>query len=200
MHWETVYRSKRPDEVSWYQREPTISRDLIRRALPRKSARIIDVGGGASILVDGLLHSGYMDLTVLDISQTALATARARLGDDASRVRWIEADVLMAGLPEGGFDLWHDRAVFHFLTSESDRASYVSQVRRAVRAGGHVLIATFAEDGPTRCSGLPVARYSADALSRELGAPFQLIETVREQHITPGGATQSFLYCLYGID
>lgn len=195
-HWETVYRTKRADELSWFQREPAISLALIRRAAPETSARIIDVGGGASRLVDELFRAGYSDVTVLDLSSTALSQARARLGGAAARVHWLEADVLNARLPEAGFDLWHDRAVFHFLTSPSDRDAYLAQVRRAVRSGGHVLVATFAEDGPTKCSGLPVARYSADALRDELGRAFQLVESTREQHVTPSGTRQSFVYCL----
>jgi ubiquinone/menaquinone biosynthesis C-methylase UbiE len=195
-HWETVYRTKRADELSWFQREPAISLDLIRRAAPETSSRIIDVGGGASRLVDELFRAGYSDVTVLDLSSTALAQARARLGGAAARVHWFEADVLNARLPDARFDLWHDRAVFHFLTSPSDRDAYLAQVRRAVRSGGHVLVATFAEDGPTKCSGLPVARYSADALRDELGRAFQLVDSTREQHVTPSGTRQSFVYCL----
>jgi SAM-dependent methyltransferase len=195
-HWETVYRTKRPTEVSWYQPEAKLSLELIRRAVPDTSVRIIDVGGGASTLVDGLLNAGYSNLAVLDLSATALAEARRRLGEAASRVQWLEADVLSATLPEAACDLWHDRAVFHFLMNASDRAAYVAQVRRAVRPGGHVLIATFAEDGPLKCSGLPVARYSAEALHHEFDGGFELIESVREQHVTPSGSTQSFLYCL----
>jgi SAM-dependent methyltransferase len=195
-HWETVYRTKRPNEVSWYQAEPTRSLELIRRAVPDPSARIIDVGGGASTLVDGLLHAGYSNLSVLDLSATALAEARRRLGDSATRVHWLEDDVLSAALPEAAYDLWHDRAVFHFLTDASDRAAYVTQVRRAVRPGGHVLIATFAEDGPLKCSGLPVARYSAETLHREFDGGFELVDSARELHVTPGGSTQSFQYCL----
>jgi 2-polyprenyl-3-methyl-5-hydroxy-6-metoxy-1,4-benzoquinol methylase len=195
-HWETVYQTKRADEVSWFQREPTISLDLIRRVAPATSARIIDVGAGASTLVDGLLRAGYSDLTVLDLSRTALHEAQNRLGDAASRVRWSEVDVLTTSLPEAAFDVWHDRAVFHFLTSAVDREAYIAQVRRAVRPGGYVLVATFAEDGPMKCSGLPVARYSAQALHDEFGGRFQLIESVREQHVTPTGTPQSFVYCL----
>ena len=195
-HWENVYRTKRPHEVSWYQREPSLSLKLIGRAVPAPSARIIDVGGGASTLVDGLLHAGYSNLTVLDLSATALAESRRRLGDSAARVQWLEDDVLTATLPEAAYDLWHDRAVFHFLTNAADRAAYVAQVRRAVRPGGHVLVATFAEDGPSTCSGLPVARYSSETLHHEFGGGFEFVESVGEQHVTPGGSTQSFLYCL----
>jgi SAM-dependent methyltransferase len=195
-HWETVYRTKRPTEVSWYQPEARLSLELIRRAVPDTLARIIDVGGGASTLVDGLLHDGYSNLSVLDLSTIALAEARRRLGDSASRVQWLEDDILSAALPEAAYDLWHDRAVFHFLMHAGDRASYVAQVRRAVRPGGHVLVATFAEDGPLQCSGLPVARYSAETLHREFDGGFELVDSVRELHVTPGGSTQSFQYCL----
>jgi ubiquinone/menaquinone biosynthesis C-methylase UbiE len=196
VHWENVYRSKRADEVSWFQREPTISLDLIRHAVPDTSARMIDVGGGASTLVDGLLRGGYTHVSVLDLSAEALGQARARLGAEAGRVDWIEADVLVATLPEATFDLWHDRAVFHFLTEAADREAYIGQVRRTLRPGGYALVATFAEDGPAKCSGLPVTRYSAQALHDEFGGAFQLVESVREQHLTPAGARQSFVYCL----
>jgi len=195
-HWEHVYQTRRVDEVSWFQRQASVSLELIRRAAADPAARIIDVGGGASTLVDGLLNAGYSNVTVLDISTTALSEARTRLGEAASRVQWMEADVLTAALPEPQFDLWHDRAVFHFLTQENDRAAYINQVRRAVRPGGHVLVATFAEDGPTSCSGLKVARYSAAALHDTFGPQFQLVTSVREEHLTPGGARQSFVYCL----
>ena len=195
-HWETVYGTKRPDQVSWYQREATLSLTLIRRAVPDVAARIIDVGGGASTLVDGLLGAGYSHVTVLDVSRAALDQARARLVHAATRVQWIEADVLSAPLPDAAFDLWHDRAVFHFLTEEKDRGTYVAQMRRALRPRGHAVVATFADDGPTRCSGLPVARYSVDALHAEFGSAFQLVDSTREEHITPAGGTQSFVYCL----
>lgn len=195
-HWETVYRTKRADELSWFQQEPTLSLDLIRRAVPDTSAHVIDIGGGVSTLVDGLLRAGYSNVSVLDLSVTALAQTRARLGDAAWRARWLEADVLTAALPEARVDLWHDRAVFHFLTKADDRHAYIAQVRRAVRHGGYVLIATFADDGPTKCSGLSVARYSAQTLHGAFGEPFQLLKTVREQHVTPAGTRQSFVYCV----
>ena len=196
-HWQQVYERKAPDAVSWYQ--PTAARSLtmIRRVLgDALDAPIIDVGGGASVLVDELLGAGYRDLTVLDLAGSALATARARLGGSADAVRWIEADVRTAALPAAHYALWHDRAVFHFLTDAADRAAYVSQVRRAVRPGGHVLVATFAEDGPTSCSGLPVARYDAAALHGQFGDGFTLVTSEREAHPTPMGTTQSFVYCL----
>ena len=196
-HWDTVYRTKRPNEVSWYQPDPALSLAFIRRAVPDLSASIIDVGGGASSLADRLLQLGYSDVTVLDISDAALELGRARLGETASRVSWIAGDVLSAPLPDAGFDLWHDRAVFHFLIDENDRSAYVARVRRALRPDGAVVIATFGEDGPTRCSGLPVARYSADALHAEFGREFQLVDSAREQHVTPAAITQSFVYCVF---
>jgi SAM-dependent methyltransferase len=199
-YWEHIYRSKLPTQVSWYQPHALRSLDLIRRVNPAPNGAILDVGGGASTLVDDLLDAGYQDITDLDLSPTALAEARARLGTRASTVRWIEADILDASLPKGAYSVWHDRAVFHFLTAPADRAQYVAQVRAALRPGGFVLVATFADDGPTRCSGLEVARYSAEALHAELGAPFRLMASEREEHVTPGGVRQSFLYCLCRMD
>ena len=195
-HWDRIYRTKPAHEVSWFQREAQVSLSLIQRAAPDRAARIVDVGGGASTLVDGLVAAGYRQLTVLDLSNAALAVAKARLGDAARDVTWLEGDVRAAALPASAFDVWHDRAVFHFLTSADDRASYVNQVRSAVAPGGFVIVATFAEDGPTRCSGLPTARYSADALHREFGSGFRLVESVREVHVTPAGVSQAFVYCL----
>ena len=159
-HWETIYKTKRPDQVSWFQQEASLSLALIRRIAPDSTAAIIDVGGGASTLIDGLLAAGYRELCVLDLSPTALAEARRRVGPTGAAVTWLEADVLGAGLPPSAFDVWHDRAVFHFLIEAADRARYVAQARRTVRPGGYVLVAAFAEDGPTQCSGLPVARYT----------------------------------------
>ena len=195
-HWERVYRTNAADEVSWYQPEAKLSLQLIQQVASSRDARIIDVGAGASTLVDGLLAAGYHHLTVLDVSITALVKAQQRLGNAARSVVWQEADVLTAELSTASFDIWHDRAVFHFLTSATDRARYVAQVRRAVRPMGYVVVATFAEDGPTRCSGLEVVRYSPDALRSEFGDDFQLLESRREQHATPWGATQAFTYCL----
>jgi SAM-dependent methyltransferase len=199
-HWERIYRTKQPHEVSWFQREAAIALALIRRVAPQATATIIDVGGGASRLVDGLVAAGHRGVTVLDLSPSALDLARLRLGAAAHDVTWIEADVLSAALRPGHFDVWHDRAVFHFLTSAADRARYVEQVRTSVKPGGHVLVATFADDGPTRCSGLPVARYSAAALHHEFGSRFELLESVREDHVTPSGSTQAFVYCLCRLE
>ena len=195
-HWETIYRTKDVHEVSWFQAEARRSRDLITRICPNRAAPIIDVGAGASVLVDDLLAAGYRDLSVLDVSEAALEISRDRLGADSGKVKWMRADILQAQLDEGAYAVWHDRAVFHFLTDATDRQTYVEQVRRAVRPGGHVVVATFAEDGPEYCSGLPVVRYSAAGLHSEFGADFQLIGSEHEDHRTPRGAEQSFLYCL----
>ena len=194
-HWENVYGRRAIDDVSWYQEHATRSRDLITRLGVGPDDPIIDVGGGASVLVDDLLDVGHRDLTVLDLSAAALAAARTRLGRRADAVRWIEGDATCAPLPAGRYALWHDRAVFHFLTGTEERAAYVRQVLHAVRPGGHVIVATFAEDGPTECSGLPVMRYDAAHLHAEFGASFALLGHEREVHITPGGRDQAFVYC-----
>jgi len=195
-HWETVYRTKDVHEVSWFQSEARRSLDLITRVSPDRSAPIIDVGAGASVLVDDFLAAGYLDVSVLDVSEAALEISRGRLGTDAAKVKWMRADVRRAQLDEGAYAVWHDRAVFHFLTDAADRAAYVEQVRRAVKPGGYVLVATFAEDGPEYCSGLPVVRYSAEGLHSEFGTDFQLVRSEHEDHRTPAGGEQSFLYCL----
>lgn len=194
-HWEKVYASKPADGVSWFQEHANRSINLIRATGAGKEAAIIDVGGGASTLVDDLLADGYRALSVLDLSGAALAVARQRLGARADAVSWIEADVTSAELPPLGYDVWHDRAVFHFLTSAEERAAYVAAVLRAVKPGGHVIVATFAEDGPTRCSDLPVVRYDAASLHGEFGAPFALLRHEKEEHHTPGGKVQNFVYC-----
>src|SRR6185503_12159134 len=195
-HWQKVYETKKPTEVSWYQPAARVSSSLIRRVAPDRSAAIIDVGGGASTLVDGLLAAGYSSVSVLDVSSAALAQASERLGGDAARVTWLEANVLDAALPASAYDVGHDRAVFHFLTEAADRERYVKQVRRSVRPGGYVMVATFASDGPTKCSGLEVARYAPEELHGEFGSDFQLVDSAREEHHTPTGAVQPFIYCL----
>lgn len=194
-HWENVYATRAPTGVSWFQEHAAQSLQLIAAAGVSRSAAIIDVGGGASTLVDDLLAQGHESLSVLDISPAALAAARARLGVAAERIRWIAGDITTVALPEQAFDLWHDRAVFHFLTAPEQRRAYVANVLRAVRPGGHVIVSTFAEDGPLQCSGLPVARYSADALHAEFGAPFELVKHEKEAHRTPAGGIQQFVYC-----
>jgi SAM-dependent methyltransferase len=194
-HWESVYSTKPSDAVSWFQAHADQSLRLVKDTGVSLSAAIIDVGGGASTLVDDLLCSGYSNLTVLDLSATALSAAKARLGTKHSFVRWLEADVTTADLAVHAYDVWHDRAVFHFLTTQEDRSAYVQQVLRSVKPGGHVIVATFAEDGPTQCSGLPVVRYRADQLHAEFGAPFMLLRHETEQHHTPFGTVQQFVYC-----
>ena len=194
-HWEKVYTTKATDTVSWFQPHADLSLDLIKATGVSHDAAIIDVGGGASTLVDDLLANGYTDLSVLDLSAAALAAAQKRLGLQASKVQWIEADVTKADLPAKRFDVWHDRAVFHFLTSAEDRAAYVQTVFRAVKPGGHVIVATFAEDGPNQCSGLPVMRYRADELHAEFGEAFSLLSHRKEAHHTPSGTVQQFVYC-----
>jgi SAM-dependent methyltransferase len=194
-HWEGVYRSRADTEVSWFQEHAGLSLKLIHDMDVAADAAIIDVGGGASTLVDDLLRDGYRRITVLDLSGAALAAARSRLGAMAERVQWLEADILRAELPEHAYDVWHDRAVFHFLTRVEDRRAYVQQVLRAVRPGGLVIVATFAEDGPTQCSGLPVIRYAPAELHAEFGEPFDPLGHERESHQTPSGKEQKFVYC-----
>jgi SAM-dependent methyltransferase len=198
VQWDAIYRSKAPTELSWQQPAAGLSLALIANVLPARSGAIIDVGGGTSPLVDGLLAAGYTDVTVLDLAPSALVQVRARLGAASDGVTWMAADVCTARLAPAAYDLWHDRAVFHFLTNEEARAAYVAQVRRAVRPDGHVLVATFAEDGPTRCSGLEVARYSAEALHAAFGSDFTLLQRRREVHHTPWGAPQAFTYACAG--
>ena len=192
-HWETIYTSKGDAELSWTQAEPATSLALIREACSADS--IIDVGGGTSLLAERLVDRGYA-VTVLDISQTAIDRARRQLGTRASEVEWMVADV--TGGPDlGTFDVWHDRAVFHFLTAAADRAAYVALLARTVSVGGHAVIATFALDGPEKCSGLDVRRYDGAALAAELGPRFRLKKSVPELHRTPGGVAQSFQYSLF---
>lgn len=167
---------------------------LIRRYAPDRDQHILDAGAGASVLVDGLLTDGYNRLTIVDISARAIDVTRGRLGDAAGSVSWLVEDILMASLPAEDVDVWHDRATFHFLTEAADRELYVSQVRRALRPGGYVVVATFAEDGPVKCSGLDVARYSPARLSAEFGRDFELVDSASELHYTPSGGTQAFTY------
>lgn len=196
-HWESVYSTKPIHGVSWFQEHAAISLRLIRETGVLGSAPIIDVGGGASTLVDDLLFHGYSALTVLDLSGMALAAAKARLGSDATQVQWIESDITSVQLPTHAYEVWHDRAVFHFLTSRAEREAYLEAVLRSVKPGGHVIVATFAEDGPTQCSGLPVMRYSEADLRAEFGASLVLIHYEKEQHPTPMGTVQNFIYCYF---
>jgi 2-polyprenyl-3-methyl-5-hydroxy-6-metoxy-1,4-benzoquinol methylase len=194
-HWEKVYGTKSVKKVSWFQEHAALSLRLIQNSGAPRTASIIDVGGGASVLADDLLTDGYTDLTVLDVSGAAIAAAKSRIGSAAERVIWIEKNILDVGLPAEKYDIWHDRAVFHFLITDQDRHTYVEQVLCAVKPGGLVIVATFAEDGPTECSGLPVMRYSAGKLHAEFGAPFLLLGHEKESHYTPGGREQKFVYC-----
>jgi len=195
-HWEKVYTTKAEAEVSWFQATPEISLDLMRAAGVTPRSAIVDIGGGASRLVDALVGAGYGDVTVLDISNRALDIARARLGDKAGRVQWLVADVTR-WQPERRYDLWHDRATFHFLVNEVDRRAYVENLRRALAAGGHAIIGTFALDGPERCSGLPIVRYDAASLGATLGRDFVLVERRLDAHRTPSGAVQNFQFSLF---
>lgn len=190
-HWDEVYTTKPSTEVSWYQSEPTLSLALLREVGAGPTSAVLDVGGGDSRLVDAVLAAALGRVTVLDLSGAALARARARLGARAAEVTWLEADVTRAALPAGAFDVWHDRAVFHFLTAPEDRARYAAAAA-AVRPGGAVLLATFAPDGPTRCSGLPVARYTPEGVARELGDAFALVRGFGDVHHTPAGREQRF--------
>lgn len=194
-HWEHVYSTKSATGVSWFQEHAEQSLRLIAETGVSLSATVLDVGGGASTLVDDLLAKGYASLAVLDISPAALNAAQARLGELARRVHWLEGDITTIPLPDHAYDVWHDRAVFHFLTSPDQRHAYVQQVLAAVKPGGHVIVSTFAEDGPQQCSGLPVMRYSADGLHAEFGNPFELVRHEQEAHRTPSGGIQKFVYC-----
>lgn len=195
-HWERVYDTKAPDQVSWFRPHLETSLALIERATRGdRVASIIDVGGGAATLVDDLLERGYRNVTVLDISEAALVAARKRLGKVSESVHWLRADVTREKFPAQAYDVWHDRAVFHFLTQPEDRLAYVRNVAWAVKPGGHVIVSTFGPEGPAKCSGLDVMRYDASALHAEFGARFRLVESSKELHHTPFGTTQQFLYC-----
>ncbi len=195
-HWNAVYRDKSETEVSWFQETPARSLSLIREAAPDKAAAVIDVGGGASRLVDALLEDGYGDLTVLDVSEAALTRSQARLGAAADHVHWIVADIA-AWTPPRRWRVWHDRAVFHFLTDAARQDAYIAALEQGTEAGAVIIIATFAPDGPERCSGLPVQRYSADTMAARLGVHFRLMGQEREQHRTPWGAQQTFQYAVF---
>jgi SAM-dependent methyltransferase len=199
-HWEKIYREKSPEDVSWYRAHLEASLRLIEQVAPERDASIIDVGGGESTLVDDLLAHAYRNITVLDLSQTAIDVTKGRLRRAAERVRWIVGDITKADLAAAAYDVWHDRAVFHFLTAAEQRVAYVRQVGRAVKAGGHVLVSTFGPEGPTKCSGLEVVRYDAEALHAEFGVRFRLLDSFKELHHTPFGTTQQFLYCLCRVE
>lgn len=194
-HWERIYRTRDVREVSWFQEHAAQSIELIKKTGVSLESKIIDVGGGASTLVDDLLDLGYANITVLDISGEALRRSQDRLGDRASRVTWLEQDITEAELSPNFYDVWHDRAVFHFLTRADDRHRYVQAVRRSVKTGGHIIVASFGLGGPEKCSGLNVVRYSSEAMHAEFGSDFKLVSTATEVHHTPGGTDQKFIYC-----
>jgi len=194
-HWEDVYAAKSERAVSWYQPHSVRSLELIRTSSPGHTASVVDVGGGASTLIDDLLAQGFADLTVLDIAEAALARSRARLGREAARVSWIVADVTQ-WRPMRTWDVWHDRAVFHFLTEGAQQDAYIAALMAAVKPGGTVIIATFALDGPEKCSGLPVQRYSPSTLAARLGPAFFLTSGTSERHWTPAETEQRFSYAV----
>jgi len=195
-HWEGVYTKKGENEVSWFQESPAPSLQLIAQVGATPASAIIDIGGGASRLVDNLIEQGFEDVTVLDLSEAALEAAKARLGGSAAQVQWIVADATVWE-PLKAYDIWHDRAAFHFLTEDRDRAAYIARLERALKVGGYAIIATFALDGPERCSGLPVVRYDPASLGQTLGRAFQLVDTRRQIHATPWGSEQSFQFSLF---
>jgi 2-polyprenyl-3-methyl-5-hydroxy-6-metoxy-1,4-benzoquinol methylase len=195
-HWQGVYQEKGEYKVSWYQETAAVSLALIRASGAGPNSEIIDIGGGASRLIDHLVREGYCDLTVLDLSEAAMSITKARLGEQAAAVRWIAADVT-EWQPGRQYDLWHDRAAFHFLTQAADRAAYVQRLSKALKPGGHVIIGTFALDGPERCSGLPVMRHDGASLSDALGGSFKLVESRRDDHNTPMGSVQRFQFSLF---
>jgi SAM-dependent methyltransferase len=194
-HWEQVYATKDPQRVSWFRPHLERSLELIERAAPDRRASILDVGAGQSTLVDDLLGRGYKNITVLEISRAALDRLKERVGEAGAEVHWICGDVTETALPEAGFDVWHDRAVFHFLTEAARRRAYVEQVSRALKLGGSLIVSTFGPSGPERCSGLATMRYDAAALGREFGDRFSPVESSFEMHTTPSGAEQQFLCC-----
>ena len=199
-HWENIYAKRAPNAVSWYRPHLETSLALIERATNARTASIIDIGGGESTLVDDLLVRGYGNITVLDVSEKAIAVTKERLGRIAEKVHWIAADIVRVELPRHAYDVWHDRAVFHFLTTHAQRLAYVRRTAHAVKPGGHVIVSTFGPEGPVECSGLEVMRYDADSLHGEFGASFRLVESSKELHQTPFGTTQQFLYCYCRVE
>jgi SAM-dependent methyltransferase len=192
-HWDRTYTAKADTQLSWYQASPQRSLELIRSAASNRSASIIDIGGGTSKLVDELLSAGYTDLTVLDVSEVALGRSKARLGASSGKVSWLVANVT-EWQPFRTWNIWHDRAVFHFLTDARDQDAYIAALRRGTASGSVVIMATFALNGPERCSGLPVQRYSPATLAARLGPDFKLYAEAGETHLTPFGTAQEFAY------
>jgi len=199
-HWERIYTQKAPNKVSWYRPHLETSLALVEQVAAGHSASIIDVGAGEATLVDDLLARGYANVTVLDISPTAIDATRKRLGKASEQVHWLVSDITWVELEPAIYDVWHDRAVFHFLTAAGDRAAYVRQVARAVRRGGHVIVGAFGPEGPTKCSGLEVVRYDAESLHGKFGPRFRLMGSSKELHQTPFGTTQQFLYCYCAVE
>jgi 2-polyprenyl-3-methyl-5-hydroxy-6-metoxy-1,4-benzoquinol methylase len=199
-HWDRVYDTKTPDAVSWYRQHLETSLALIDSAAGGPSASVIDVGAGESTLVDDLLTRGYQNITVLDVSQTAIDVTRKRLGAAARDIHWLVADITRVELEPCSYDVWHDRAVFHFLTSVEQRIAYVLQVAQAVKRGGHVIVSTFGPEGPRQCSGLDVVRYDADSLHGQFGSRFRLVKSSEELHQTPFRTIQQFLYCYCRVE
>jgi trans-aconitate methyltransferase len=195
-HWENVYTTKGEKEVSWFQENPAPSLELIALTGLSEDAAIIDIGGGASRLVDDLIGRKFRRLTVLDLSGAALGAARKRLGDSGAGIQWVIADVTKWE-PTQTYDLWHDRAAFHFLTDHADQSAYVDRLKKAVKPGGYVIIGTFAPDGPERCSGLPIMRHDANTLAMTLGRDFVLTNTRQHDHATPWGAIQRFQFSTF---
>ena len=194
-HWETVYQTKSDSQVSWFSEHLDNSlRMILQTGVGRESA-VIDVGGDTSTVADDLLENGFADVSVLDISAKALEKSKDRLRKKAALIEWIEADITEAALPENYYDVWHDRAVFHFLTEREDRRKYVELVMRSLKVGGHIIVASFGLNGPAKCSGLDVVRYSPDAMRDEFGGDFKLVKSLSETHRTPFGTTQEFVYC-----
>ena len=194
-HWETVYQTKSDQQISWYREHLDNSLQMILDTKVEKDAAIIDVGGGSSTLADDLLSSGFADISVLDISAAAMKKSQGRLGSCARLIEWIEADITEVSLPKNHYDVWHDRAVFHFLTDAKDRKKYVKLVMNSLRPGGHIIVASFGENGPLKCSGLDVVRYSSETMHNEFGDEFKLIKSFNETHKTPFATTQEFIYC-----
>lgn len=194
-HWENVYQTKDETQVSWYRDHLENSLQMILQTNVGKDAAIIDVGGGSSTLVDDLLNQGFADVSVLDISGKALKKSQERLGQKSGLVEWIEADITQISLPENHYDVWHDRAVFHFLTDENDRRKYVELVKKSLKVGGHIIVASFGLNGPKKCSGLDVVQYSPDSMHDEFGKSFELVKSISEKHETPFNTTQEFIYC-----
>jgi SAM-dependent methyltransferase len=199
-HWETVYNTKAPDAVSWYAPHLHTSLSYIQRTAFPTSAAVVDIGGGEATLVDDLLNAGYQDVSVFDISAKALEVAQLRLAERAAKVKWVVGDVLTHPFAEQSVDIWHDRAVFHFLNEDAERRAYVAQVLNALRPGGFAIVGTFGPQGPLQCSGLPVSRYAPDELHGKFGDRFKLVESKFDQHITPWGSEQQFVYCFCRLE